>query len=104
MKTLIALGADVNQRNEYNMTSLDVVKFTQQSDPNMMQLLKDVGGVAGQAGLPQQETFGAQTMDTGEETMSQPGMIFLLLPLLSLLPSPTSGKSLKSVREARCRS
>ena len=89
MRTLIALGADVNQRNQFNMTALDVVNFSQPSNPVMLQLLKDVGGVSGQGGPPQQETVGAQQMDTGEETMSKPRIISFLSPSPPPpLPSP----------------
>ena len=75
MKTLIALGADVNQRNTtLGATALDVVAFVHPADPNMIQLLKDVGGVSGINTPPQVETASGHQMDTGEETMSKPGV------------------------------
>ena len=74
MKTLIALGADVNQRNGFNLTALDVVEFMLQSNPNhpkMSQIIKDVGGVSGRDGPPQQQPAGDHQMDTGEEQTSK---------------------------------
>ena len=63
----------MNRVNSFNMRALDVVKFTARSNVDMIQLIKDVGGVSGQENLPAQDT-GEGQMDTGDEqTMSKPG-------------------------------
>ena len=72
-KTLIALGADVNKINHFNMAALDIVDFMLARDPahpSIAQMIKDVGGVSGRnVPIPQQPATDQQNpMDTGEQT------------------------------------
>ena len=70
MKTLIALGANVNLRNGYNLTALDAAVMMHPQDKEMSQTLRDVGGVSN---MPPQQAVGLQQMETGaeEQTMSR---------------------------------
>ena len=75
-KTLIALGADVNKINHFNMAALDIVDFMLARDPAhpaIAQMIKDVGGVSGRNAPIPQEPATHQQMDTGEQTMSKTG-------------------------------
>lgn len=74
VKTLIALGTNVNRHNQFNMTALDAASWLQPSDLNMARIIKDVGGMSSKEVLPQQESAGVQHMETGEETMSKGGV------------------------------
>ena len=90
LKTLIALGADVNQRNEYNMTAVDVASYLQHSDLNMLQIIKDVGGMSAKEVLPQQESAGVQQMDISEATPSKGGVFSLSLLTIMFTHSTTT--------------
>ena len=68
----------MNRRNSFNMRALDVVRFSGDPNPDMIQIIKDVGGVSSQDNMPQPET-GEGQMDTGDEqTMSNPGVYCVL--------------------------
>ena len=80
---MIALGADVNQRNGFNMTALDIVDFMLAGDPahpTLSDVIKAVGGVSGKNAPAQPQPATAQPMDTGEQTMSS-SKAGALLPL-----------------------
>jgi hypothetical protein len=80
---LIALGADVNQRNNFNMAALDTVNFMLTGDPAhpiLSDIIKAVGGVSGTSVPPQPQPAAAQQMDTGEQTMSKAGTLLSLSP------------------------
>ena len=80
---MIALGADVNQRNGFGLTALDTVNFSLNGDlahPTLSDIIKAIGGVSGMAIPAQPQPATAQPMDTGEQTMSS-SKAGVLLPL-----------------------